>query len=163
MKNWPFLFFQHKSLSVSAFERNKSVMFACVCNVWVSCPGHVGFVVSGLTWLHSKYLGLPFANFGARCPLKFHSRIDRTLFESVFGICYRDLLDLLFWRANDYWPVIQYVQRCIQTVSGSTGVYVKNYPSDLGTRSCLKLSMFLGIGFLSSSDCMYTFMSLFAK
>ena len=42
------LFFQHRSLSVSAFERNKSVMLACVCNVWVSCPGHVGFVVRGL-------------------------------------------------------------------------------------------------------------------
>ena len=96
-----FSFFQHKSLSVSAFERNKSVMFACVCNVWVSCPGHVGFVVSGLTWLHSKYLGLPFANFGARCPLKFHSRID--------GLCLRVFLEFVsrpvgsfVWRANDY-------------------------------------------------------------
>lgn len=105
-----------------------------------------GFCCQWLDLASFQVFGTSFCKFWSQVSLEISFQDWRTLFESVFGICFETCW--IFCLEGEWLlPVIQYVQRCIQTVSGSTGVYVKNYPSDLGTRFVLSCQCFWALAF----------------
>lgn len=105
-----------------------------------------GFCCQWLDLASFQVFGTSFCKFWSQVSLEISFQDWRILFESVFGICFETCW--IFCLEGEWlMPIIQYVQRCIQTVSGSTGVYVKNYPSDLGTRFVLSCQCFWALAF----------------